>query len=169
MPRTFQLKHTHRRNARPTMNRPTFDLRQRPTTLALILILSASLLSAGSAPLTGGGLLAIEPSTTWAGFARVHLEIQDLRQTGGVLEGTYQIRVPLSPRQDDTGRVVLRVSESIEELAGRAATVTGSAHSATGQVNDVVVQMKPNGVVRIQVTTPKRTLKFKSRYASLRG
>lgn len=151
------------------MIRPTLDLRLRCVTLILVLVLSSSVLNAGGATLPTGRLLAIEPSTAWAGLARVHLKIEDLRQTGEMLEGTYQIRVPLSPRQDDTGRVLLRVSGSIEDLIDRAATVTGSAHSSTGQVNDVVVRMQPNGVVRIQVMTPKRTLKFKSRYASLRG
>jgi len=151
------------------MNRSISDLPRRFATLVFVLVLSASLLSAAGATLPTGNLLAIEPSSTWAGFARVHLKIENLRQTGQKLEGTYQIRVPLSPKQDDTGRVLLHTSGSIEELADRAATVTGSALSSTGQVNEVIVRMKPNGVVRIQVVTPKRTLRFKSRYASRRG
>jgi len=151
------------------MTRSSHDLPRRFATLAFVLVLSASLLNAAKATLPAGNLLAIEPASTWAGFARVHLTIENLRQTGEMLEGTYQIRVPLSPEQDDTGRVILRSSISIEELAGRAATVSGTALSSSGQVNDVVVRMKPNGVIRIQVVTPKRTLRFKSRYAPLRG
>ena len=151
------------------MTRSTTDLPRRFATLAFVLVLSASLLNAASATLPSANLLVIEPSSTWAGFARVHLKIENLRQTGEILEGTYQIRVPLSPKQDDTGRVLLHASGSIEELADQAATVTGSALSSTGQVHEVIVRMQPNGVVRIQVVTPKRTLRFKSRYASRRG
>ena len=50
-----------------------------------------------------------------------------------------------------------------------AATVTGNARSSTGKVHEVIVRMKSNGFVRIQVVTPRRTLRFKSRYASRRG
>jgi len=86
-----------------------------------------------------------------------------------MLEGTYQIRVPLSPRQNDSGRVLLRAPGSIDALGDNPATVTGSALSSTGHVHEVVAHMQPNGVVRIRVITSKRTLRFKSRYASRQG
>jgi len=82
-----------------------------------------------------------------------------------MLEGTYRIRVPLSPKRNDTGRVVLHASGPIDEPGNKAATVTGSALSSTGQVHEIVARMQPNGVVRIHVTTPQRKLRFKSRYA----
>jgi hypothetical protein len=151
------------------MNRSTYERRpSRFATLTLVLFLSAILSAPGATPPIGT-LLEIEPSQTWVGIARVHLQIDDLRQTGEMLEGTYQIRVPLSPGQNDTGRVQLRTPESIEQFGDNKATVTGSALSSTGEVHEVVVRVQPNGVVRIQVVTPKRTLQFKSRLASRRG
>jgi len=151
------------------MNRPTYERRPyRFAALALTLLLSAILSAPGATP-PMGTLLEIEPAQTWVGFARVHLEIDDLRQTGEMLEGTYQIRVPLSPRQNDTGRVQLRTPESMQKLGDNKTTVTGSALSSTGEVHEVVVRVQPNGVVRIQVVTPKRTLQFKSKLASRRG
>ena len=148
------------------MTRSTYDRTFRFASLGFALILSASVLSAARGTLPSATLLEIEPSKTWVGIARVHLEIDELRQTGEILEGTYQIRVPLSPRQNDTGRVLLRAPGSIDALGDNTATVTGSALSSTGQVHKVVVLMQPNGVVRIRVITPERTLRFKSRYAS---
>jgi len=147
------------------MDRSTHDRLLLVATLVLVLVLSASVPNAVGATLPAGKLLEIEPSWTWAGIARVYLEIEDLRQTGEMLEGTYRIRVPLSPRRNDTGRLVLHASGSIDEPGNNLATVTGSALSSTGQVHEVVARMQPNGVVRIHVTTPQRKLRFKSRYA----
>jgi len=129
-------------------------------------MLSAAALNIGAATLPSEDALVIEPATTWAGIARVHLQIENLRQTGEVLEGTYQIRVPLSPTEDDSGRILLHSSASFDELGEAVATAIGSAVSSTGQVNEVVARTQPNGVIRIEVVTPKRTLRFKSRYVS---
>lgn len=135
---------------------------------ALMLALLFVVVPSGATTPTGK-LLQLEPAQTWVGIARVHLEIEELRQTGDMLEGTYQIRVPLSPKQNDTGRVQIHTASSFDELGKKKRTVTGSAHSSTGEVHAVVVRVQPNGVVRIQVITPKRTLQFKSRLASSRG
>ena len=148
------------------MARSTHLRRLRVATLGFVLILSAGALQVAGATLPSGELLAIEPSSTWAGVARVHLEIENLQQTGQALEGDYQIRVPLSPRKNDSGRVVLHTSASIDELGSGNATVTGSAVSSTGQVHEVEARMQPDGVIRIQVVTPKRTLRFTSRVMS---
>ncbi len=82
-----------------------------------------------------------------------------------MLEGTYRIEVPLSPKHNDTGRIFLRAPASFDELGAAFATLTGSAVSSTGEVNEVVARTQPDGVVRIQIATPKRTLRFTSRYA----
>ena len=135
------------------------------TTLASTLILAAGSLHVDGATRTSGNLFVIEPSSTRAGIARVHLEIEDLRQTGELLEGTYSIRVPLLPGKNDTGHIVLHAPGSLDDRGGAAAAMTGRAVSSTGQVHEVVARIQPDGVVRIQVVTPKRTLRFTSRYA----
>jgi hypothetical protein len=151
------------------MTRSSHERPFRFAALGFALILTVSVLNAGPAALRQETLLEIAPTKTWVGFARVHLEIEDLRQTGEILEGTYQIRVPLLPQQNDTGRLLLRAPDSIDELVNSKATVTGRAVSSSGQVNDVLVLMRPNGVIQIRVITPQRTLRFKSRYASRQG
>ena len=132
------------------------------------MLLALSVNAFGS-PLFSGWLLKIEPSSTWVGIARVHLEIENLRQAGQRLEGTYRIRVPLSPEQNDTGRLLLHASEPLDGRGDNEATVIGSALSSTGQVHEVIAHIQPNGVVQIDVTTPARKLRFKSRYASRPG
>lgn len=136
-------------------------------TFGVFVLLSAAALQVAAAKALAERLLMIEPASTWAGIARVHLEIEDLRQTGELLEGNYQIRIPLAPRRNDVGRIVLHSSATADQLGASLATVTGSAVSSTGQVHDVVAWMRPDGVVRIQVVTPDRILRFKSRYALL--
>ncbi|NIM02178.1 MAG: hypothetical protein GTN89_15640 [Acidobacteria bacterium] len=146
------------------MPRSTRRRRLRATLSGLCVILAAASVPADEAGPATERLLTIEPSATWAGVARVHLEIEDVRQIGDVLEGTYRIRVPLSPGRNDTGRLVLHTSASLDKLGTTLATVSGDAVSSTGEVHEVDARMQPDGVVRIRVVTPWRTLRFKSRY-----
>lgn len=134
-----------------------------PALLGWVLVLSAAALPWAGATPVAGRLLHIEPSSTRAGIARVHLELEGLRQNGETLEGTYQIRVPLLPWEDDTGQVVLHAPASLDHLGEGVTTMSGSAVSLTGQVNDVVARVLPGGVVRIRIDTPRRTLTFTSR------
>ncbi len=142
----------------------THRIRRLPTILALALLLAGIGRPVAGGPPTPRKLLLIEPASTRAGIARVHLEVQNLRQNGETLEGTYQIRVPLRPRENDTGQVVLHTPAPIDRLGGETTTMTGSAVSETGRTHEVVARMEPDGVVRIRIVTPKRTLNFKSRF-----
>lgn len=129
--------------------------------LGAVLLCGAWVPDAVGASLAAGRILFVEPATTWVGIARVHLEIDELRQSGDNLEGRYTIRVPLAPSQNDTGYIRLEAPDS---LVDHEATVIGSATSTTGQIHPVVARIRPDGAVRIDVTTAERKLRFKSRF-----
>lgn len=134
--------------------------------MTTILVFGASVLDVSGAVNSARQLLKMEPASTWVGLARVHLEIDDLHREGDLLEGNYSIRVPLAPRQNDKGRIELNAPASVAELFGNESTVLGKAVSTTGQVHEIVARIRPNGTVRIDVTTPDRTLRFKSRFST---
>jgi hypothetical protein len=143
--------------------------RFRMARLSVLLVLLMSVLNVSGSSLPGSAIMSIEPASTWVGLARVYLEIDDLRQDGELLEGTYKLRVPLAPKQNDAGRVELHAPGLLEDLGTQDATVIGSAVSTSGKVHDFVARMRPNGVVKIEVVTAERTLRFKSRYAASKG
>jgi len=121
----------------------------------------------GSAPQLG---VLVEPSKTWVGMARVHLEVGELWLSGNELAGAYQIRVPLLPSRSDVGTLRLQLSDSVEQLRGVGGTLVGSARSSrTHNQNDVVATVTGDGRIRIDVYMKDRVLSFKSRYATFSG
>ena len=80
----------------------------------VVLILTACTVLASMAlsatPGDPGSAVRIEPSDTWVGLAKVHLELSDMWLSGGELRGNYAIRVPLRPSKNDTGTIRLRSS-----------------------------------------------------------
>ena len=110
----------------------------------------------------------VEPSKTWVGIARVHLEIDDLWLSGDELAGAYRIRVPLSPSRSDAGTLRLRLSDTVERLRGSGGTLVGNARSdRSDKLHDVVCTVSNSGKIRIDVHMDDRVLSFKSRYATL--
>ena len=107
----------------------------------------------------------IEPSRTWVGFARVHLEVMELRSTASALKGRYRIRVPLRPSRNDFGTLELHLTEPLDQLQQAGGQIEGSAHSdVNGKTRDVECKIRPGGRLDIQITTDERTLTFKTKY-----
>jgi len=112
----------------------------------------------------------IESSATWVGVARVHLEIESLRWIDESLNGKFRLRVPMSPKKNDTGRIELASAKPLAEVRATGGTLVGSAYSdTTGKTHAVVCDVAADGTIHIRVTTEKRTLDFESRYHAVGG
>ena len=112
----------------------------------------------------------IDNSMTWVGIARVHLEVENLRWVGESLNGRFRLRIPLAPKRNDSGILVLASDKSLDEVRLTGGTLVGSAQSqSTGKIHSVVCDVQPDGTIHIRVTTEKRTLDFDSRYHTVGG
>lgn len=112
----------------------------------------------------------VDPSKTWVGIARVHLEVTDLRSSGSELTGRYRIRVPLAPSRNDSGTLELKLAQPLDHLQEAGGKAAGNAHSeVNGKTRSVDCRIRPGGLISIHVTTDDRTLKFKTKYRPSRA
>lgn len=112
----------------------------------------------------------VDPSKTWVGLARVHLEVTDLRSAGSELTGRYRIRVPLAPSKNDSGTIVLKLAQPLDHLQEAGGEAAGNAHSEiNGKTRSVDCRIRPGGLISIRITTDDRTLRFKTKYRPLRA
>jgi len=136
----------------------------------LVLLLSVLLavgIAAGSPIEAPSALIRIEPSQTWVGIARVHLDVGELRLANGKLEGDYSIRVPLRPSKNDTGRIHLAAPPWEQIRPGTA--LYGHANSTEdGKRRGIVCSVESDAKIVIEITTDERVLSFHSRYNAVR-
>lgn len=116
----------------------------------------------------GKSSFMIEDAKTHIGIASVKLSVGELTPEDGNLVGEYRIRVPLMKSKNDTGRIVLPLDTSIEELGSNGGTLRGKAysHKEDTQPNLIVCEITPHDgqTIFLAITTEDRTIKFKSRY-----
>lgn len=109
--------------------------------------------------------IRIEPARTWAGLARVHLEVDDVELGERDLRGHYRVRVPLVPSKNDEGEIRLFASEPLDEVMESGGSLEGTG---TSRVNDRVHEVRctvlPGGELELKITTDRRTLRFETRY-----
>jgi len=110
----------------------------------------------------------IEDSSCFVGIAPVYLSVSELRPEGRFLTGTYEIRVPLKKSKNSSGRIVLPLDVTVQELRENGGTLRGKAVSRkkNKKPNAVVCEIHPQKeqLIRLAITTPDRTINFKSRY-----
>lgn len=126
-------------------------------------------LAAPATPSTTPCSVRLEPSKTWVSLAPVYLDLGELELRGEELVGEFRVRVPLLPSHNDEGTVTLRPGASIDEIARNGGAFEGTALSRlTGDTRTVRCEARPDGTVRIAISTPQRTLRFESRYTIVR-
>jgi len=110
----------------------------------------------------------IEDSSCFVGIAPVYLSVSELKPEGEFLTGTYEIRVPLKKSKNDSGKIVLPLDVTVKELGEHGGTLRGKAISEKDEKkpNVIVCEILPDKdqLVRLAITTPDRTVNFKSRY-----
>lgn len=143
------------------MNRPII-----PAWSAAVLFLLAFCLAPALEAQPG---IRIDPAKTWVGAARVHLMVTEVELTDGELEGAYRIRVPFLPGKNDTGTLQLRSARSLDEIQRLGGTLDGTAHSVSGEVREVVCDIRPDGTMRIDIAMERRTVSFTTRYQLATG
>ena len=141
-------------------------MRRIPIVLAAIAVCLAPFGATGADSAEGTLNFRIDPSKTWVGVARVHLEVTDLEWTGGELIGRYSVRVPMVPSRNETGTIALKMHE-LERTPGD--TFAGTALSHRGKVHDVDCTIHADNGLEIRITTEKRVMTFETRYHSVQG
>lgn len=110
----------------------------------------------------------IEDSKTRVGIASVKLSVSELKPIDGALIGYYTIEVPLMSSKNDTGRIVLPIDMSVDQLGKKGGVLTGIAYSKhdTNIRNKIVCEIRPQDdqAIRLAITTADRTLNFESKY-----
>jgi hypothetical protein len=135
--------------------------------LSLILLLLAGTAALRASHTTRVGV-RIDPAHTWVGIVRVHLDVSDLWLDGDALEGRYEIRVPLSPSNNDAGTIRLDLATPPESLQANGGLLDGSAQSGQdGTQRTITCQVEADGGIAITIAMPDRTLQFRSRYRTL--
>jgi hypothetical protein len=137
--------------------------------LLLAACLPAGSLAAEETPAGAATGVRLDPSKTWVGPARVHLEVGDLQLSGHELQGEYKIRVPLRPSENDVGTIRLATLSTLEQMQADGGTLIGDARSAYGKVHLLLCDVQPDGSVLIDVISDVRTLTFKTRLHPLHG
>ena len=136
-------------------------MRRIPIVLAAIALCFAPFGGTGAdSPETPTGF-RIEPSKTWVGVARVHLEVTELQWTGGELVGRYSVRVPLIPSRNETGTIALEMHE-LQQAPGD--TLVGTALNERGQLHGVDCTIQAGNLIEIRITTEKRVMTFETHY-----
>jgi hypothetical protein len=141
-------------------------LRRIPILLAAIAFCVAPFGGTGAGSSEGPISFRIEPTKTWVGVARVHLEVTDLQWTGGELVGRYSVRVPLIPSRNETGTIALEMHE-LQQLPG--GTLAGTAHNDRGQIHGVDCTIQAGNLIEIRITTEKRVMTFETRFHPRHG
>jgi hypothetical protein len=160
MPRSFET---------PDAMRPSIHHAAIACALLLPALLPAGRLAAGGAPPGPAVGVRLDPSKTWVGPARVHLDVGDLKLSGHELQGEYRIRVPLRPSENDVGTIRLAAFSSLEQMQKAGGTLIGDARSAYGKVHLLLCEVRPGGDVLIDVISDVRTMTFKTRLHPLHG
>lgn len=115
----------------------------------------------------------IEDSRSFVGIIPVYLTVTELKPEEGNLIGYYKVDVPLMSSKNDQGRIILPLHSSMRDLRTNGGVLEGKAHSQMheGLVNGIVCRIIPEKgqAVRLAITTPDRTIKFKSRYSVIRS
>ncbi len=133
--------------------------------LGLCLAASVGLSAVGASTVSW---IRLKPARTRVGLASVHLLASDLAVSGTDLTGTYRIRVPLAPWEDDRGVLRLKLGAPLTSLSASGGHATGTASSEfNGKTHAVDCQLEPDGDVRIVVVTDRRRLSFDTRYEGL--
>lgn len=110
----------------------------------------------------------IEDSKCRVGIAAVLLSVSELTQSGENLVGEYRITVPLMTSRNDRGRIILPLNLSVDELGESGGRLIGQAISNDPEKppSRIICEIIPanDQAIRLAITTPDRTLNFKSRY-----
>ena len=114
----------------------------------------------------------IDDSSCFVGIAPVYLSVSKLEPEGKFLTGTYEIRVPLKKSKNDSGKIVLPLNVTAQELEANGGILRGKAISVndSDKPHRIVCEVHPDKdqLIRLFITTPDRTVKFKSRYEIVR-
>lgn len=108
-------------------------------------------------------------------IADVHLKIGDLVLDGGdqpALTGTYRIRVPLRPSKNEEGGMILPLEKSFKSYAEEGGTIVGTGKNfqhpeAERTITCQIIphpKLSRNGVLRLEIDTGNRVMKFKTTY-----
>ena len=110
----------------------------------------------------------IEDAKCRVGIASVKLSVSQLTPKDGNLVATYSIQVPLSQSSNDTGLIVLPIDVTVDELGQKGGVLRGMAYSNKkgATPNAIVCEVRPltDKGIRLEITTDKRILNFKSSY-----
>lgn len=135
-----------------------------PTVVAILAFAFAPLALADGAAVRQVRSFEIERSDTRVGLAKVILDVEGLSISRDRVEGTYAIRIPLAPMMNDYGRISLKLNEPMEQVIALGRVLRGSGLSVEdGRVHGIECAFRPDGTVKITVTTPDRVLAFNSR------
>ena len=108
--------------------------------------------------------IRIDKAATRVGIAKVLLEMHDMQMAGNSMGGNYRIKIPLAPKLNDRGEVLLE-SDRLDQIMATGGIVEGIGRSRLdGRTHQIRCQFEPSGKVKIRVQTPKRVLSFKTAY-----
>lgn len=125
-----------------------------------------------------------EPSRVMIGDARtrvflfsVYLTVGEVVEQDKQLHGGYRIRVPSSSSDNEEGKVILELENSLQEIMTTGGTVKGKGISTNSKHPEriIVCEFTPdtskenNGKVRMTVDTGERVLRFNSTYEVFLG
>ena len=137
-------------------------MRKRATTLVIVLALA---LGGSLAVARGWPGVRLEPTKTWVGVARVHLEVSELTVVDNALVGTYEIRVPLAPARDDRGTIRFELGGPLEQTLVDGAVLSGLGQSVLDhRTHRIRCAFGEDDSVRIDVDSGDRRLSFRSRW-----
>jgi hypothetical protein len=87
---------------------------------------------------------------------------------GDNLVGEYTIEVPLMKAKNDHGKIILPLSQTMEQLGSTGGVLRGQAISykegRTPNAIKCVIIPNESQDIRLEIVTDDRTLKFESRY-----
>lgn len=116
-----------------------------------------------------GSVFRINDTKTRVSIASVLLFVSDLKPENGSLVGEYSIVVPLMKSKNDTGKIVLPLSLSMNAIGAEGGVLRGKAISyQEGKTpNPIICEIIPeqNQKILLNIKTSDRTLKFASRYS----
>jgi hypothetical protein len=119
--------------------------------------------------------IKIDDTTTMVMIAKVYLAIGDLRYQEGYLVGNYSIDVPLRPAKSEDGTMRLPLHKSVHQFFSDGGEIkgVGNCFNKDNENRIIICKVFPDklggreGVIKLEIDTGSRELKFSSRYKVL--
>lgn len=118
-------------------------------------------------------VVEVETAHTLHGLMLVSVSFSDLRIRDGCLVGDYELNVPFRKRENESGRVEIRLAKPIEDYLSKGGTARGLAVPADDAPvrRPIMCTIEPHarrpgsGLVQFAVDDGDRVLRFRSRYS----